>query len=58
LRSNCRTRKWLVAEHCDLDDGITAAETRMRRIIAVSQKADLPRGQRILDTLAELHQKR
>jgi hypothetical protein len=42
LEEQLPNAKRLVAEHCDLDDGITAAETRMRRIIAVSQKADLP----------------
>ena len=58
LEDQLPNAKWLVAEHCNLDDSVTAAETRMRGIIAVSQKDDLPRGQRILDLLGELHQKR
>jgi hypothetical protein len=58
LEEQLPNAKWLVAEHCNLDGSVTAAETRMRGIIAVSQKDDLPRGQRILDALGELHQKR
>ncbi len=49
--------KWLVAEHCNLDDSVAAAETRIRRIIAVMQKVDLPRWQQFLADLAELRQK-
>ncbi|MGC2412378.1 MAG: hypothetical protein WA459_06755 [Stellaceae bacterium] len=50
--------KWLADEHCNLDDGVTAAEARIRRIIAVMQKSDLPRWQQILADLTELRQKR
>jgi hypothetical protein len=50
--------KWLVAEHCNLDDGVTAAETRIRPLIPEMQPFELPRWQQFLAALAELRQKR
>ena len=48
--------KWLVAEHCDLDDGLAVAETRVRRVVAV-QHGD-PRWDQLLAAILDLHRPR
>jgi hypothetical protein len=52
--------KWLVAEHCRLDDGVSAVETRVRLITGAMGEQDggRPRWLEFLAALAQLHQPR
>jgi hypothetical protein len=52
--------KWLVAEHCRLDDGVSAVETRVRLITGAMGERDggRPRWLEFLAALAQLHQPR
>jgi hypothetical protein len=52
--------KWLVAGHCDLDDGVTAVEKRVHLITDVmgAQDGGRPRWLQFLAALAELRPKR
>jgi hypothetical protein len=48
--------KWLVGAHCNLDDGLVVAETRVRRVVAV-QHGD-PRWDQFLAAIVELRGRR
>jgi hypothetical protein len=52
--------KWLVAEHCRLDAGVNAVETRVRLITGAMGEQDggRPRWMGFLTALAQLHQPR
>ena len=60
LQQQLPNMKWLVAEHCKLDAGVSAVETRVRLITGAMGEQDggRPRWMEFLAVLAQLHQPR